>query len=443
MSEIILGPLLENDTCLQISFNRKECHVITAMQNEGVSFKHVNQDNQTYIKVSFSHDSGLNATLNHELDFDLMNSRTRNHLRTVRKPNESIILKLNDDFDQFESDSIYLCYSGKDEFMLFAEQCFRYINKVYAPKISNVTDISLPVAFSQSLFRLRDDVNKHGYNRVYANRYRALIYKLEEILSDEASNPLRADAEDKLRILKSELRKLRELNSVTHQSKLFQDKVKTYQDAALREFIALHHGTAVLQDIENSCVARVKRELSFSSKSIEAVQEHLNDNGSELGRLDTMLSSLIYGMEFQTFISQEKPPTLPIVRCNQCESVPMLKKVSVSQRSRDKFVVCCKCGNQSEETKRGHEAVVNWNIRNFADTLPTVDGLRYHVLNNTELKTYIGEIDKFCSLSSRRINVLLKLEGNRYQKRFNKQKGMISVLSSINGYVKLLLRQSH
>ena len=107
------------------------------------------------------------------------------------------------------------------------------------------------------------------------------------------------------------------------------------------------------------------------------------------------------------------------------------------------FVVCCKCGNQSEETKRGHEAVVNWNIHNGADTLPKVDGLRYHVLNNTELKTYVGEIDKFCSLSSRRINVLLKLEGNRYQKRFNKQKGMISVLSSINGYVKLLLRQSH
>ena len=89
MSEIILGPLLENDTCLQISFNRKDCHLITAMQNEGVSFKHVNQDKQTYIKVSFSHDSGLSATLNHELDFDLMNSRTRNHLRTVRKPNES------------------------------------------------------------------------------------------------------------------------------------------------------------------------------------------------------------------------------------------------------------------------------------------------------------------------------------------------------------------
>lgn len=443
MSVITLGPLLENDTCLQITFHRREGGAINALRNEGVSFKHISQEGQSYIEVSFADDSGLSATLNHDLDFDLMNSRTRNHLRTVRRPNESIILKLSESFDQFESDSIYLCYSGEDEFMLFAEQCFRYINKVYAPKISNITDLSLPEAFSHSLFRLRDDVNQYGYNRVYANRYRTLIYKLEEILSDEASNPLRADAEDKLRILKSELRKLRELNSVTHQSKLFQDKVKSYQDAALREFIVLHHGTAVLQDIENSCVTRVKRELSFSSESIEAAQEHLNDNGNELGRLDTMLSSLSYGVEFKTFISKEKPPTLPIERCSQCNSVPILRKTSISQRSRDMFIVSCKCGNQSEKAKRGHEAVVNWNLSNNASSLPCVDGLHYHALTRAELKIYIGEIDKFCSLSSRRFNLLIKLEGNRYQKRFNKKKGMISVLSSINAYVKTLLKESN
>ena len=443
MSVITLGPLLENDTCLQITFHRRDCRAINALQNEGVSFKHINQEGQSYIEVSFAHDSGLSATLNHDLDFDLMNSRTRNHLRTVRKPNESIILKLNDSFDQFESDSIYICYSGEDEFMLFAEQCFRYINKVYAPKISNITDLSLPEGFSHSLFRLRDEVNQYGYNRVYANRYRALIYKLEEILSGEASNPLRADAEDKLRILKSELRKLRELSSVTHQSKLFQDKVKAYQNAAVREFIVLHHGISVLQDIDASCVARVEQEQSSSCESAKALQLNLEDNGNELGRIDTILWTLSNVTELQTFISMEKPPTLPIERCLQCKSVPLLKKTSIPQRSRDMFVVSCKCGNQSEETKRGHEAVVNWNITNNASSLPCIDGLHYHALTRAELRIYIGEIDKFCSLSSRRFNLLLKLEGNRYQKRFNKKKGMISVLSSINGYVKTLLKESN
>jgi hypothetical protein len=440
MSTVSLGPLKEYNDVIELRLERNTVLEKRSLELHGFSYTRADRRGAVYVDVDFEVNSGITVSKVNQLDFDLMRSRTRNHMVTERKDGEKIILKLNSDKGDFESDRLYLCYVGNDRFILFAEACFEVVNKVYSPSSYDPSAIDLSDKFLSKVNMLRKNVKEQGYDPVYANTYRGLIYSLDEIITGKATNALRKAAENKKRILKSELRKLRELSSISHQSKTFQDRLHELEVKHLKEFIALNQGEKILSSILENAMAQATREFKDNGFAFEDTQTLIGERQSELERIEKQLNALSYKDELLAFSKKVNPPTLSIGRCCENKCKASLTRLPDERGGRDSFCVLCTCGKQGGKYKKDHDAIIDWNVNNIRlRDIPTIDGLRYDGLNNDALKLYIGEVDKFTSLMLRKFNLLVKLEGGRYSKRHNKHKGMVNILLSLNNYVKKTL----
>lgn len=442
-SNITLPPAEMNnrDDIFAFKFNRKNSAHLSALTNGVIKF--TRQDNDRTVQVITQCPADSFSLEKFDGDYDDASSRTKNYFITNRKDGESIILSLEDDFDQIlESNSIFISYLGDDRFIVFAEQPFEFVNKTYTPPSYDATSLDLPEKIITQADRIAHQLNNQQYGGLSVNDCRGITYELDFIINGTATNQLRDKAiklKRKLELSILEIGKKQGKNKLSLRFKEIRTNTLIEQ---LKDFVITNHGKAAYDDIERNSLRTANDKIKSDYQDAEDVFSYEKGTEHQILSLQNKLHELSISPMANDFLGNVMPPKVPISNCSICGGRARLAVMPQISRGKKKHEVKCQnCDNRTEGGRIGAEAVYAWNLANGKNlTYLDVKEFGLSLLSPNDAQERVNELRRFQSLKQQEIALRMKVAGQKEFQELKKVKGKNTVLLLLINYLTEILK---
>lgn len=441
---ITLNPaeMISRNDVFAFKFNRKSKSHLSALASGCIKFTRQDKDGAVHV---LTHCPDDNFTLERfDGDYDDASSRTKTYFITNRKDGESIILSLQDEFDQqLESNSIFISYLGNDRFIVFAEQPFEFVNKTYTPPTYDATSLELPDRIVAEADIIAYKVRNNQLGTLSVNDCRGITYELDTIISGTATNQLRQKAIKLKRTLESAIVKIGKRHGKNRLAQQFKDIRSTALIEELKAFIITHHGHDALDKIERQSLQKANEKFSNEFDNAEDVFSYESGTEHQIKAIQKKLSDSPVSDVAHSFVQESMPPKIPLSRCSECNSKVRLNIMPQIARGKKKHEVKCPtCNNRVEGGRIGAEAVYAWNLANDKkQTYRDIKEFGISLLSPELAQSRVEDLRKYQSLKSTEIALRMKVASKKEMQELKKLKGKNTVLLLLVNYLSELLKR--
>lgn len=423
-------------------FNRKSKSHLSALAKGCIKFTRLDKNGAVHVLTQCPDD---NFTLERfDGDYDDASSRTKTYFITNRKDGESIILSLQEDFDQqLESNAIFISYLGNDRFIVFAEQPFEFVNKTYTPPTYDATSLELPDRIVAEADNIAYKVRNNQLGTLSVNDCRGVTYELDSIISGTATNQLRQKAIKLKRTLESAVLKIGKKQGKNRLAQQFKDIRATALIEELKAFVITHHGHDVIDRIERQSLQKANEKFSAEVDNAEDVFSYESGTEHQIKSIQKKLSDSPVSDVAHSFVQESMPPKIPLSRCSECNSKVRLNIMPQVARGKKKHEVkCTTCKNRVEGGRIGAEAVYAWNLANDKkQTYRDIKEFGMSLLSPELAQSRVEDLRKYQSLKSTEIALRMKVASKKEMQELKKLKGKNTVLLLLVNYLSELLNR--
>jgi hypothetical protein len=385
-------------------------------------------DGETQMHVKSPDSFNLHIEVS-ELDIDEARTQAQSQWRTTRTNGEQIIIEGLGDASLLTAKAIYVCKLKDDDFLVMADNCFEYINKIYSPFKYNASSLSVPNSVLDESERLIDVFKNGKGGKGAINRIRELVYNLEEIIHGKATDQLRYEATDIKKDMENTINKFREEKRKLSNQSLFKERLREKIIESLKDFIREHHGHATLSKIESEALRRTTEDSKISSVDAKEGFNTIKGFESEMIKIEQELETNRFKENIDNYLTLGIPPKVLITHCSRCGSKARFAKIEgISTKQKKHKVTCMNCSETVIGGRIGIDAIIKWNTVHKKNIKPqSLDVLG--VLNTSDDAAI--DVLRYVEGKMRWYSLVRQAKGNSALKVHNKEKGMMSILSIV------------
>ena len=443
----IFNPVLMDkmNSIAAIKFDKHDNEVVNSLKIGGV-FEVTRQDDGGNVFLSCTAPDGVGFDfIEFDGDYEDVRSRIATPWRTLRENGESIIIGLNQDKSFLSScGMIFISYLGDNEFVVFAEPCFSYLNKVYMPPRYTATSLSLPDNIVKRAKAIVDKVHQGDFHNLSVNECRAITFELEEIIKGKATNELRSHAQRIKSQLEKAIQEIIKRKRKSLASASFDELRRKILIQQLSDCVRDKLGDDVLSKIESESLRLATKKFGIDkSKAIHLVQ-NIDDVELQLLSIKEKMSRVDENGSLDEYFSQNYPPRVNIFRCADCDGYSNLKfKDQTKAKKKKAFVECSSCGKVVEGGKSGPSAIYAWNLANIRrNSIGSLSHFSLSSLSREEALKEISRFERYRALMSEHLKLTAQTLPAEKRKVLNQLKGLNSALGDYLAYAKSLLNRT-
>jgi RNase P subunit RPR2 len=430
------------ETIAVIKFDKHNENALNAL-NKGklIKLSRTDKDGRTYLSATLPELTGFTFE---EYDGDLEDVRSRipKPLRTNRLDGESIQLGLIQGSSLENScGMMFITRIDNDEFAVFVESQFEYLNKTYEPKKYDPTSLSLPDSIVKRATTIIRSVEYERFDSISVNECRSLTLELEEIIDGKATNELRKKAITTKRKLEAALKTIlsRKRNAVMGSA--FKELHRNVLIENLKEFITNHHGNDVLSRLEQEALHAATQRFGIDTNKTKALFERNRDIESELSNVRREMSSMDEADILNDYFDGTYPPKVSIFRCKKCGGFSKLSfNQQIKVNKKQALVKCTECDNVVHGQRTGPSAIYAWNLENItSNRLKSLSAFSLNKLKKEEALSRLKRFRVYHELKVKELKLMSVNMTTEQKKLLNQTKGLNTSFGDFITYANKLI----
>jgi hypothetical protein len=321
---------------------------------------------------------------------------------------------------------MFITLHGNDEFSVFVEQEFEYLNKTYEPRRYDPTSLSLPDSIVKRATKVIHLVEDERFDSLSVNECRSLTFELEEIIDGKATNELRQKAVITKRKLEASLKKIISRKRSSVMGAAFKELHRNILIDNLKAFITKEHGSDILSNLEQEALHSATQRFGIDTNKTKALFERNRDIESELANIRLEMANISETDILNDYFNGTYPPKVNIFRCKKCGG---FSKLAFSQQTKSNkkqaMVNCTQCDNVVYGQRTGPSAIYAWNLENITSQgLKTLSAFSLNKLDRNSALERLKRFRVYQELKVKELKLMSVNMTSEQKKLLNQVKGL-------------------